>query len=249
MLSAFGVLTIEITAPPFLVRACSDPHCHSFFLIMHKAFITRLLFLWATFFILAPSLFSQQSTVAEKRISSFRFEGQSLHLLLNSLSFESDVPIGFEEKINCCDKTSPDVAIDTNGASVREILDIVVDKFPEYEWKIVDGVVNVCPKGEGQEILETKIKSFTFQNGSAYDLRKAITRIPEIRRGMKKLKLEFITLDFNLSRFGKRDTGISLDVQDASLREILNMIVTKGNTSYWVVSRIGDNHEFLVINF
>jgi len=188
--------------------------------------------------------------LVDKPVDKISIDAKSMQSALLVLAEEVDVPIGLELEVDTPSVgDSEQIKISLQNSTVGEVLDSIVRAAPNYRWRVVDDVINVFPTAFRHEILDTNIQSFSFRNGSIYELRKALFRIPEVKRKMKESELKSITLAFSSSDFRKLEKDVVIDVRNTTLRTLLNSIVLRNPRNFWVISRIGESSQFLVINF
>ncbi len=191
----------------------------------------------------------EESNLLERRIESFSSEGKGLLRILSSLSMEHRLPIGFEISKQE-ENSSQSVALAFEDKKVSEVIDGILIHFPAYEWKVVDNVINVYPRASRDELLDVKIKTFSFKGKSLYNLRVAIADIPTLKTAAKRKRAEFITLAFSKNDFGGLEKDFSISVESVAFRTLLNSIAGKRKEKpFWVFSRFGNDDEHIVVNF
>ena len=207
--------------------------------------VTSVLWLCAT-----TNINAQQSeNLLDTPIERFSVVNLDITTSLSKLSAVSKIPIGLEIKFIGANAKSPKLNIEIESSTLGEILARIVIQDPDYEWKINDGVVNVRPRTSKDDILDTLISTFSFRNGTVYELRTALTKIPEIEKKAKKSNLSFITIALTSAEFKLVNKDFAIELKDVPLQHLLNRIISNAAFNFWVVSRVGDNGEYLVINF
>jgi hypothetical protein len=196
------------------------------------------------------SVFAQASSdLLAKRIDRFAVQSGRLQSVLLALSNSHNVPVGIEVARNRLNTPHP-VGFEFEDKTVGEILDSIFMHYPDYQWEVIDDVINVYPKAEREEILNVNIRSFSFTDQSVYRLRVSLTEIPEIAAKAKSMDLEFMTIALTHLDFGGLDKDFSIEMRDVSFRTLLNRIAIKRSQKpSWVVARVGETHEFIVVNF
>lgn len=181
-------------------------------------------------------------------------EAANVHLALSSLANEYGVPIGLEV---ANERGEPKISLDFEGRPLREILDAIIAQDHRYEWKLIDGVINVFPKTARdlvlKDLLETRVRHFTIDKGTGrFDIGVRITEIPEVRAKLERAGISYGAGGFiSNADFAEAGPEFALDVSGLTLREILNRIVATSETRYWIVNRVvGENNDSkLIINF
>lgn len=202
--------------------------------------------------------FGQQASneLAERVIKQVEIkDAANVHLILSALSNEYGVPIGLEvaEK----GMVEPKISLKLRNRPLRHVLDAIIEQDPRYEWKEVDGVINVFPKAGRDEflkdLLETHVKHFTVDKGTGrFDIRRRITEIPEVAAKLERAKINHGVGGFVTNAdFSEAGPEFTLDVSDITLRQILNRFIGTSETKYWIVNKFTDedHNTILVVNF
>ncbi len=125
--------------------------------------------------------------------------------------------------------------------TLTEVLDLFVKSRPEYSWKTINGVINVFPEND-YSILSTRISEFKVENEFPWKMDEKLIQTEEFQRYIKEKNLVNKVPDpDNIYGFiffgggGRSDPRykISIDVKNATVREILNEIVRKSETRFW----------------
>jgi hypothetical protein len=182
-------------------------------------------------------------------------EAANVHLVLSALANEYRVPIGLEvaEK----SQVETEISIDLQGRPLRDVLDAIIEQDPRYEWKVVDGVINVIPKASRdqflKDLLETRVERFTIDRGTGrFDIRRKITEIPEVRAKLERAGINHgVGGLITNADFSEAGPDFTLDVSDITVREILNRVIASSETKYWIVNKVTDedNHAEFIVNF
>ncbi len=210
-----------------------------------------------TFAILALFLFIQTSIVQSSKtdvlsqnVPHLVLTNVSVEKVLTELTTKYAVPIGLEVAWEDTSHASDKITINIEQGTVRDVLNALVKSDARYRWEQIDGIINVFPKLEQTGILDVVVHDFKI-NGiiSTSVVRQAITDSPEVKSKLDTLGIHLLN-PVQLS-IGVREVkrSFSINLQNVTVRSILNQIAKSGNTNYWVVSRFGQNNEFLIINF
>lgn len=125
---------------------------------------------------------------------------------------------------------------------LKDVLDAIVEKEPRYEWKMENGVVNVLPK-EKIALLETHVANFQLENATKEKMFSALISKPEFQGAV---------INANLERDIYRCCGglctttpqrNSINLENATVREILNEIVRLNGFSSWEYREFSDKAE------
>jgi hypothetical protein len=184
----------------------------------------------------------------DKLVSNLSLRESSIDLALKEVSAKYSVPIGLEMALSANENL--EVKIDIKKGTLRDVLDAVVRVDAKYEWQLVDGVVNVCPRIQRDDLLRTRVESFRVQQRTGLlDLRADITKLPELRAKLDSAHVRPIIVAWATPDFAEASPGFRINVKDVTLRELLNQIVSTSDIKYWVVRRYGDRFQFLALRF
>jgi hypothetical protein len=198
--------------------------------IITKKFVRIYLILF-TVFIYSSVCFSQKTA----------WDNHSFSNAVHSLFWEKDVLSGFSITF---EKTAEEeIVLQTTSYSVEisDLLNEIVKFNNRYEWRDFDGVYNVFPKND-YEILNTRISNFKSENLSLAKLKEQIINIPEFQIYLKENNLIDKILDtenkygFLCCGFlGKESSmnNVSINLKNATIREILNEIVRTRGVGGW----------------
>lgn len=224
---------------------------------------------------------SPSDQLLQLHVEGEKIKANNISKILSKISSEYKVPIGFEpeSKINtqnAQEKTQPSSAdnmsqILLNDGSLKEVLDELVNLYPQYCWEIINGVVNIYPKSNRdsalKEILGTKINSFSYEKiKGIMNLGSLITDTPEVKSVLKSLGLDsihFLTSDelsrtenggvvtkYQFSKPVEKSTSSASICQfnNVTVREILNKSVeTTSSRKFWTIIMWGESKSFITI--
>lgn len=190
-----------------------------------------------------PDLLTQQ-------IRATAIKGQTIDQVLSHLTYEYGISMGIELGDQ---KSSPDRKIDLNlpETSVKDFLDAVIAKDPRYTWKLEGGVIHVWPLTERDTLLatllDTKISHFAVaERSSRYAIQNDILNVPDIKS--KLIVADVAPMIFlNFATMDKLEKGIGFEESDLTLRELLDKFTQKTKINRWVLSRWGENNEYITL--
>lgn len=195
---------------------------------------------------------ASDDALLDRRIGPVLVEAQTVSSALSYLAYQHDIPIGIE--VASRDK-SREIKIDLQSATVRDALDAVVAHDPRYEWRADGGGINFAPTSDRddfvRELLETTVSRFAVEEKtSLFTLKGKILALPEIKAKLDRSRITPNTSTFfgvaDRSEVGK---GFTLQMSDATLREVLNRIIKTSETRFWVLNKSGEDEQTLVLNF
>ncbi len=202
--------------------------------------------------ILTGASLSSQSAGRENRKSEILEQEVELHLsdatlvlALSTLAVEKRIPIGLEFAGQ--EKNEVKFTIDIGPSKLKDVLNLIVQNRPDYDWKLRDGVINVSPRGARdpffEKLLNVQIQSFVPKKGlDKFGIRNAILDLPEVQELLKEDAVTASRLGYpykpsNYSR------AVDLKVSDSDLRGVLNKVVRETEHKIWVLHWIGWGKE------
>jgi hypothetical protein len=193
---------------------------------------------------------SQTDEVLTQRLDLHINNGTLLQAL-TTLAVEKRVPIGFEPSL--AHKDGNVLTINVDGATLRDVLELIAHQVPAYKWEVKDGAVNFIPESSRDEIVErllaTPISNFVSQSGlNKFALRDVITNLPEVRSLLKSEGLTATRTGYYY-RQQTPSRATDLSISNTDLRGVLNKVVRDSEHKMWVVVRSGPKREFLNIGF
>ena len=209
--------------------------------------------------ILAITLVHIEARADIPKDDSFLNQLVELHLsnasvldVLNTLSVEYRVPIGFERSL--LDRRERKFNIDIKG-SVRTVLDSIVRQEPVYRWNITEGVINfVAIRGQDlflERLLKTRISRYAPKKGlNIFELRNAIADLPEVQRLLKQHNKTVLRVsDYVYYPSIYSNKNLSLSISNTDVRGVLNMIVRDSEHKLWVLGWRDQNRSTLALGF
>jgi len=185
-----------------------------------------------------------------REIKATAIKGESIGQALGLLPAWYRIPVGIElgdPKLN----PRRGIDLDLPETNVKKFLDAVVAKDPRYTWKLEEGVIHVWPV-TGRDtlvatLLDTKISHFAFTGGGIrnnifYD----IMNLPELRSKLVIAGVDPLMF-LNFGNIQKLEKGIFFSETNLTLRELLDRIVLKTEIKRWLITRWGENSEFIFL--
>lgn len=124
---------------------------------------------------------------------------------------------------------------------VSDLLNQITDTDSRYRWQEENGVINISPKNE-YSILETRIPEFKVDDEYSWKMDERLVETKEFQQYLKEKNLINKIPDPE-NKFGFAIIGavgkpnprdkISVDLKNATVREILNEIVRKRGHGTW----------------
>lgn len=192
--------------------------------------------------------------VLARRVKAFTLKEPNINLALSAIAREYRVPIGVEMAAKGKGYRDKEIDIAISDGTLRDVLNAVIEADPRYVWRTTDGVVNVYPKAERDELLkdllETKVQNLSFGNNpTLYKIRNSIVELPEIKSKLERARVTPFIVAITGVAFERPGGGFSMSVSDLTLQEVLNHVIKQSEVKFWILNRFGDDNELLVLNF
>ena len=166
----------------------------------------------------------------DTRVERFDAAGRSMVSIVLDLAYEYQLPTGIEFVDH--EATFRPINSVYRNESVRAILSGIVGQFPEYSMSFSGGIVDLySPKArkEVRNLLNKPIRNFAVSEADThradFELFCALTA--------EVLPSTACTGSLALGQWGQRK--ITLNMDNASIYEILNAIVAKNGNAIWTV--------------
>ena len=199
-----------------------------------------------------PTLVKDASAVT---VTDVQVKEININHVLAKIAYTYNVPISLEVATNENLLKGKSLKVELKKGTLADVLNNVIRQKPSYIWEASEGGIRVFPKSEFrdpllQTLLETRISHFTVSKSIArLNFREALTRRPELAYllasyGVRPSNEAFHSLD--IQPFGG---DFSLDLENMSVRSILDSVIQISKTKYWFIKRDEENKEFFLINF
>ncbi len=161
---------------------------------------------------------------------------------LRTLSSIAQVSIGFQKDLESKDPTL--ISMTIRKGTVRDALEAFIKANSHYKWETIGNVINIVPKNNPDSLLEVMVNNFRFDDTNLRDLGLAIGELPEIATRLREMRLTHPKM---LLAFGSPPPAhqFSIDLPPSTLRDILNELLRRNYTRFWVVKRSGNNSEYV----
>ncbi len=178
------------------------------------------------------------ATLLDRPIKSFGAQDAWVVHLISRLAVLSDVPFGIEVTRGHLEKK---FTINIDSGTVRDALTALVALDPSYQWKELDGCVDVYPKVEPDSPFDVVIKEFTASDITGYGIVTKLLKVPEVSSYFSARNLTgFAAFAGSVGSLAPR---IFVSVHDQTLRSVLNNIVIAAKGKVWVGTYQDKNGE------
>lgn len=186
----------------------------------------------------------QQSMPVTNSVAVIKYNGD-MAALLDKMAETFGVTIGLEVDPR---QPSSRVKFELREATIRDVLNAVVQSEPGYQWRESDGFIDVFPAKGRSPLLDTKINSFRVSDVDQAEAINQLMSLPEVLVGLSAMNLTRGDLNrVSVTRKGER---FSMSLEGVTMRRALHEIASEGGGRFWVSRRYGnkDNGEFFLIS-
>lgn len=204
---------------------------------------------------LAQSETRLESGARSIAVTDLELEGQNINKLLAKIAYKYDVPISLEVATNEDLLKSKSLTVRVKSGTLADVLDDIVRQRPSYTWGAHANTITVFPRSDYrdpllQTLLEIKIAHFVVNRSTVrLNFRQALTRSPELRDLLGSYRVRPLNEGFDHFDYEPFGGDFSLDVENMSVRSILDSVIQASRTKYWFIKRDEENKEFFLINF
>lgn len=184
---------------------------------------------------------------------TIRLTNATLIYTLDTLSGDHRIPIGIESSSD--DRKNLLLNIDTsNGGTLSDVLNSIVEQVPIYRWEVRDGVINIVPTQSRDQFLEkllsTHIDKFTPKPGiTKFDIRNTLADLPEVHSLLEENKITLFKYGDYVYYPSIYTKEVDLSISDTDVRGVLNKIVRDSEHKLWVVGWRDAKKDSLTISF
>jgi hypothetical protein len=184
-----------------------------------------------------------------QQVSNYEDSGHDFETTVNDLRQQYRLRVGLDLE------TQPDrrpLSIRVLRGNVADVLNAIVAQESGFTWAEINGVVNIGPRRQKNSLLDVRVAQFHITNAGFDQIPRAIDSLPELKLWLQDNHLSNGPAVFSVT--GAVSPGqpfkplVSLDLQDVTLREILNGIAQSHGYSSWIVSRYGEKNQYIMIS-
>lgn len=204
----------------------------------------------------AQSKFVEQHiNAADVVVTDLRLEAKNINQTLAEVAYKYNVPISLEAAINEDFLKSKRVTVQVTKGKIVDVLNSIVKQKPAYTWEVTETRIRVFPKSDFrdpllQTLLELRIARFVLPKRAAkLTFRQILSGRPELKSLLASYGVSSSVEAFSPYDIASFGDDFSLDVENATVRSILDSIITDSPIKYWFINRNGVNRQDLVINF
>ncbi len=203
---------------------------------------------------------SSDRSILSTHIDANRVNGNCVRKILKNLAFVYDIPIGLEllnkdvENAQAFDKAG----LLIRSGSLEEVLNQLVETQSNYRWKVKDRAIFVFPVKRDsiiKDLLDYRFGNIKFEFSSdRIGVDSFIFDTPQIKEKLSSLGLTLVSLQ-DMSGLGYKTIeelqgtvpDSSIDLNQISVKELLNRLLKQRKIRFWCVTRWGDAKEFISI--
>jgi hypothetical protein len=192
----------------------------------------------------------EESDLLQRQIKTTIIKGESIDEVLDLLAVEYGIPIGIELGDP---KLTPrrEIELQLQKTNLKGFLDSLIAKDPRYMWKLEGGVIHLSPVTTRDAfittLLDAKISHFAMTGGvTRYRIFNDIMNLPEISSRLVIAGVEPMIF-VNFGSMHKVEKRIFFSESNLTLRELLDRILLKTQIKRWVITRWGENSEYITL--
>lgn len=185
---------------------------------------------------------AQQGSSQTSRLRVVDYNGDWLAFVAH-LPSTCDLTIGIE--INRYRPSGP-LTFKLIDVMCDDIIATVAQKNPNYTWRIDGSVIEIVPANGSTSILDTPVETFKVNDVTARDAVRELLNLVEVRAAVMQAGLRLAPVIENQVTPG---TKFSLDMQQVTIRQILNRIAVDSGLKFWRFEIRGQRNETFSISF
>ena len=200
-----------------------------------------------------PPTTNQSGTLVDKPVVEVNIQASNIHLALSKLANQYKLPIGLEVAADDDLLKKRNLSVRLKAGTVKDVLDAVATQCPDYTWELKDEVINVFPKRPNRDpllenILAVSLKAFAIEEGTArIEFTKAVVSSHELSSLLKANGLNVEYEIFSKHDIGALGRGFSVNVSHVTVKSLLNQVIKRSETKYWLLNRYGENRQYLLL--
>jgi hypothetical protein len=200
-----------------------------------------------------PARTKQSGTLVDEPVVEVNIQERNIHLALSKLANQYKLPIGLEVAADDDLLKERNLSVRVKAGTVKEVLDAVASQCPDYTWELQDDVINVFPKQPNRDpllenILAVRLKAFAIEKGTArIEFTKAVLSSHEVSSLLEANGLNVEYEIFSKHDIGALGRGFSVNVSDVTVKSLLNQVIKRSETKYWLLNRYGENRQYLLL--
>jgi hypothetical protein len=200
-----------------------------------------------------PATTKQSGTLVDEPVVEVNIQERNIHLALSKLANQYKLPIGLEVAADDDLLKERSLSVRVKAGTVKDVLDAVASQCPDYTWELKEDVINVFPKQPNRDpllenILAVKLKSFAIEKGTArIEFTRAVVSSHELRSMLEANGLNVEYEIFSKHDIGALGRGFSVNVSDVTVKSLLNQVIKRSETKYWLLNRYGENRQYLLL--
>lgn len=200
-----------------------------------------------------PATTKQSGTLVDKPVVEVNIQESNIHLALSKLANQYKLPIGLEVAADDDLLKERKVSVRVRAGTVKDVLDAVATQCPDYTWELKDDVINVFPKRPNRDpllenILAVRLKAFAIEKGTArIEFTKAVVSSHELSSLLEANGLNVEYEIFSKHEIRALGRGFSVNVSDVTVKSLLNQVIKRSETKYWLLNRYGENRQYLLL--
>lgn len=219
-----------------------------------RKLLTLLLIVFAASFTQSEARGLGESA-ADKTVTDLEIEGTNINKLLAKIAYKYHVAMSLEVATNEDLLNSKSLTVKLKKGTLADVLDDIVKQKPSYIWEADESTIKVFPKSDYrdpllQTLLEVRIAHIVIRKSIAkLNFSEALTRSPELKNLLASYNVRPLNEAFSAYDIQPLGGDFSLDLENMSVRSILDKVIQTSKTKYWFIKRDEEDKAFFLINF
>ncbi|HXG06806.1 MAG TPA: hypothetical protein VNI77_05710 [Nitrososphaera sp.] len=174
------------------------------------------------------------SDILERQVTTSDVEYLTPKYAFNHSLVSARVPGGIINMQGCSDEPAAQIA-SLPQATLRETLEAIVQKAPQYRWLVDEGVVNLLPVDDEPELLKVRISKLRVKNAISINVAlNKLFALPEVKNAIEKLQLSpGVQMIKRLVSLNPNPPRYNIECKDMTVREALNTIARSHGQAVW----------------
>ena len=177
-----------------------------------------------------------------QKVISFSFTNLQIEMAIEKLAIEHKIPIGLVSNSSYTLKKSDTFSLNARNQTVASLLDSITGLCSCYDWKELDGVINVTPRGDSytpffKEVMSAKLDYLKIDKRTPiYEVRYSLLNAIEVKKITSKYGFTSFSSQFGCGLFScylGSDPEYSAIFTDMTLNQILNYLAANSKMLFW----------------
>jgi len=181
--------------------------------------------------------------VLNQRAVSFAVKDTTLNLALQRVAREFDLAVGFESLPDS--EAQPNINVNIEDGTLRDVLNSIIANDKRYFWTPFGQTIDVSPLAS-DSLIKTIIPHYEIQRLNRRKAVDVLVNAPEIQSELQRRHIRRREFSNFYDSTNSLKT-VSLDLKQATVREILNAIAEASHSRFWTFHIYGKQNEYFSV--